>query len=526
MSIRTPRTSNVLRSSVALAAASLVSTATAHAQITLPGNSPPQIYQGMSASWAAGYSLSVATNDDIIIKAPGGAPVPTNVWGPVSGSGGPDYGRNVMFPNDHESIDIVAHSSGNGVVPRMGPNGELAVALIGGWFGVVASVTNSTGGLAGDPGALIRQARAAAGGPGSTLFGSYLLGSTGIPNQLIENAVVEVTHDGQNFAPSLPGSPPEIDALDFGLGMFTHNSIPRSQWLFFRNRDEYYFSVSYAWANRPGVTRFADPDTSGQPMNYPDARCIYVIRWNGSSWSVPETFVSETEFGLPETADLDAIEVDLQNKTFLFSTVDLSHTASQIMFAQRALGGHSFSAAQSPVPLPGNVTGAAGQSTATRLGLGNVAEDNVDSLCGIDPESNVTCAVVGVPRLVDPAYGTPFGLSVARRIQENDEAMTMTDELVLQVDGWGVAGIGGMDIVQYQYYSGPLGTNSPMPDDEEWVHLWADLRGPGDQSMSFRVGGVTSGGNLSPVNFRAVGYRMIAGVPVKVAQSWTSEIRP
>lgn len=518
-----PIGTHVLRRPALLLAAAVL----APAVPTFGQTSIPSVrHQGLTSAWGAGYSLAVDTlydSDDILIKAPGGAPFETDDWALIPGSGSPHYERALMFPG-FTDIAIDAHTSGNGVIPRMGPNGVLAVSLVGGWFAVVASVTNSTVGHPSASGNLIRRATAAAGKPGSTLFGYYLEGSIGISNQLVGNTVVEVTHEGQRFVDGTPGPNPDIDAHDFGIGMFAHNSLPRAQWLFFHNRNEYYFSVTKAWADAQSAF-FADPDLNNQPTELPDGRCIYVIRWTGSSWTVPETFVDEHEFELSEGADVDAIEIDLENRTFLFSTADQGDAPSQIMFSQRPRAGHTFPNAQVPVPLPDDVLGTGLGTAAERLGLGNAFEDGVDSLCGVDPESNSVGVTVGLPRTFDTALGDPFGLSVARRLRSYDSDTQVADELVLQVDGWGSAGVGGFDIVQYQVYLGPIAADAPMPPDSAWYHLHADIRSSQQQSVSWSLP-LTTGGTLPPVSLRAVGYRLVGGVPVKAAQSWTSEIRP
>ena len=423
-----------LRYSVGCAAALLLST---HA-LANGGDIPPALLQGRASAWAAAVVVNDASpqsGSQVRIKLAGNQSAFPAAAPLVVGSWAPSYAM-THLSSAFAGIEIDAHSSGNAWIPHLNSNG--VPELVDRWLAVTVSVSSTSTGANNSPWSRGTSANRHA---GSDLVSYYFDGSVGVSPMLVGNIAQETSREDFGFA---TGSNADIAALDYGLGVNTVSQAPNR---LFPRQDDYFFSVSKAWADSWNTANSSSPPSfasrvNSSVMHRPHPGAVYRVIWNGSLWSAPILYLSATELGLsPATGDIDALEVSPGTRMVMFSatptsgfdtsaTTDLIGPADQIMLFEEGMSG-----SRSTVRELKHSSGGSNDLVRKRLKLGNQAENNVDALCAIDPEQGVAdiCPAVGSPTTQWSAYGRPMGMSVVRRQSSSPNI----DDLVFQVTGWG-----------------------------------------------------------------------------------------
>ena len=278
-----------------------------------------------------------------------------------------------------------------------------------------------------------------AAGQGSDLLSYFFRDSFEVPTSLLGALHLEQTA-GQMALPA--GA--DIGAFDFALGMLTTNSqddLPA----FAPNADVLYYSVTpffvlvyEAFAAGGQIPKFAaalgDPQVRVFP---PDAGAVYRSTWAAGTqtWSNPVVFASRDDLGLVAGENVDAVTVDHTYGIVIFSTE--RGTGPQ---RDQVLLHHATLTPLGHLPL----YEIDGTKLSTKLGLTD--EDDIDGLCGTDPEigSYVAGRAAGTPRPdrfgylygTDPVFNglaEPIGFSMARDAPNGPAAY----DIRLQVSGWG-----------------------------------------------------------------------------------------
>ena len=486
-------------------------------------NVSPQVRRGMATAWSAGISLAKApgVSNDMLLKHPNPSQNPTTIWAPNPAVVGPDYSIAAMFAG-YPDIEIDAHSSGNGTIPRQDQNGAFYTGATTPWVAIVASVGIEADGT---PTSLWRQAKNLRAHPGAELVGYYLTGSTGLNDNLAGSAAFEATRPSLNFQAVGPDSALDIDALDYGIGMFTNGAgtMPSS---LFMVQGQYYFSVSPEWcddfaANYPNQS-FAHSNVNRAGLTeLPDPRVVYHISWDqANGWNEPYVAYDETYFGLSEADNLDALDIDLMNRTMIFSSLP-DGLPSQIMFLQAAKPGAATGTthAVGPVPMQGSLAGT-GANADVAIGLTGTGDDDVRSLCGIDPEGDGYYFHVGIPKGYPSADSLPMGLSMCRSVSSVSANGTLADDITLEVAGWG-SGSSTLCLTEWQLFAGVV-TDPFMTSmsDDEWLTIDFKVRQPTDDVISLTIPGVQRPVNRLPILVRARNHVLVGNRWVVNGLSW------
>ncbi len=354
-------------------------------------------FRGQMSAMVVGLSLETnqGTTDRVLAKAEGDQQSFPLVWGPNSPSRAIDYDPAILFPGVSGLVSIDAWSTGNDFVPAINLNGEVVLDGFDSWVAITVSFSQETNGAGGSNPDLVdhRKARAASipglrDDPGADLYSYYFPGSKGIASRLIGRTVVEQASEHMGL-----GSGDQIDAMDFGMGVFSFRgaSIPSRP---YELRNRLYFSITRASASAldghygmPGQTaHFAHTDASSNVfVQNADPAAVYAMDWNetNSSWSTPYVYRSSANLiDRPEagTFDVDAIAVDHGTNEVIFSTTLSGQVGapleSQIMVSQP--NGLGFTT----TPLKDEI----GDAVGGKVGSGDETRD-VDAICISDPEA-------------------------------------------------------------------------------------------------------------------------------------------
>ena len=391
------------RATFALAFACLVGMEVAPALAqAVPNHVMPWTRRGAASVLANGLSVrSGSTTEATLVKPPRDQASPPVEW---VFDGGTDYSLEKMFPADHDVIEIDAHSTGNEIIPATDGDGIPNVLESPRWLALSISVRD---GAIGSDGSWYEVRRNAGLSNGADVVSYYFEGSEGINPALVGSTVVEQGTEDLGY----PGTGAEdVDALDFGLGVMTLSPGVASE-MFFTNESEYYFSVSNACV--PLLSSpFAVDNTvvAGQPVDANGAT-IYVVRWTpgqggGGSWSFPEVYRSATQLDLDVAVDdIDAIAVDRTTleQPVIFSTQPSD--SSQLLI-------HHYNQDLTAFVGPETLRNESGAEVTAILGADDV--DDVDAVCGFDPEPGSYDRLMGTPR--GPAVGNPPGMSMTRGV--------------------------------------------------------------------------------------------------------------
>lgn len=310
------------------------------------------------------------------------------------------------------------------------------------WYGLSVSVAQKASstnyGLTGS------SLRSLANGPGGIVT-YYYDGSTGIDAQLVDSTVIEQT-DGQLGFDVTDAE--DLRGIDWGMGAIATDPSGTRSRVTAPVRDKLYFSVASDWlSDNPGhVVEFGDPGSTAWLPLVSDT--VYVMSWDYDStamayqWTSPEVAFSDDElFGSAHvtTHAIDALSVYVNgmNERVLFS-VEGHALGSQIMGYDRT----NFS--PSVVAMP--VTDLDGDLIAEKLGLdiNGGHPDDVDGLCGLDPESGLLSSALGTP--LERTAGSSvdeLGIAVYRGMrfeyvsseETQEETQELVDSLTVQVTG-------------------------------------------------------------------------------------------
>ena len=140
------------------------------------------------------------------------APWTTTRFG-TAGNNYPEYTLDAIFGTLASDIELSAFSTGNDLMPPINPDGSLDMTDL--WFGLSVSVTN---GSTGSSGSHIERLVNAGEAPGAEVFTYYAEGSVGLDPTLVHTTTSERSRESLGLPatqPGSPGTPTEIDGLDF-----------------------------------------------------------------------------------------------------------------------------------------------------------------------------------------------------------------------------------------------------------------------------------------------------------------------
>ena len=432
---------STLRSHASRAIAGAILTATAVAQIP-PVPTPLIRRQGPFSSWPIGIVERDQGTGTILQVEP--APRSGSPVAPVVHPDRPNWTIASLFPHLTPmlqfKIGFSAIDSGNAILPGTWQQFTSDSGTVGikpdllfdnRWLALSASFTD-TSPLIGHP--LLTA------GQGSHLISYFFLNSPDIPTELPGSLHIEQTEAQIGLSSSS-----DIQGFDFALGMLMSNpedDLP----LYAPHDDVLYFSVTRQfvsdWTQYGQGQTQAFAATKQDPMMLsepPDAGVVYRSTWNEntSSWSPPLEFRSLAELGLLAGENIDGLTVDDSREIVIFSTDRQGPVRRQQVLM------HDIDLM--PAPL-GHLPLYDVDDTPIEIKLGVGEEDDIDGLCGIDPEATGSDAgvAVGTPRPGRFAafYGTqpeyngleqPVGFSIARHAPNPTNGYDLT----LQVTGWG-----------------------------------------------------------------------------------------
>ena len=355
-----------------------------------------------------------ASQDPFLVKRPLNQTAPPFPW--VSGPASvPDYSLQALFGGHAhasqfqlEEVDLDAVSSGTDFIPFINPDGSI---VFGGptWLGLAFSVSGDTAGAGGSVVAAVAADR----DPGADLFTYYFEGSSGIEPGLVDRVLVEQAREDLGF-PS--GGAEDVDGFDFAMGVFRETPQLASTLLFVPT-NQLYFSLSRQSAGSLGSTPFAlDGTGTWQPAH---AAAVYRMDWFPSlqTWGPPTVAWTPQSFGpLDAPEDIDGIAVS---------------PAGQILFSTEIRDGQS----QVQALLPGgpvDLRTPSGALVAGKMGVSGDS-DNVDGLCGLDPESGTWGQEVGVPAHEAP-HQADVGISLTRAQADGGEVIAMQATFTPPID--------------------------------------------------------------------------------------------
>lgn len=378
--------------------------------------SPVQL--GFASGAAVGLSFADGSagggTDFVRISPPQSQVNPPAPFDPARLTRVPDWSLSSMFPG-HTDIEIDAMSTGNDFIGPVSSTGEALLSVDGPrWQGVTVSVAADAVGL--PTGSILTEEPLASLGSSGHLFTHYLDGSASgpgaLPTELVGTTAVEQTSVMLGLDPS---DSVEIDGLDWAMGIRSFAGGVPGGVVFNRGLDEFYFSVSQAWAAQNPTGFAVKPGgTSPVPTTGGD---IYRITWGSGSWSTPERVQSGVgDLGLQVGEDLDALAYDAEYQTVLYSTaIGTGPARSQVLVFQEA---DSAEPEVSAVPY----SGVGGRRITAALGLRDVSDD-VEAICVIDPESGSSPDNrIGVRFEAASILPETVGLCVERAVDDLDQS--------------------------------------------------------------------------------------------------------
>ena len=355
-----------------------------------------------------------AGNDENLLKPVGDqSTVPSAPVMPVNPDPNvPIWRLDAMFDaSDLPNIQIDAMSTGNDLLQIDPQTGQVDLSQIQAWGALTYSVrANSTG----QPGSWVRLRAASNNGPGvgADVMSHIFESSVGVEPRLRGENFLEQRAEDMGHAAS-----DEIDALDFFAPLLTMNGGTPGGVLFV-NQDTFYFSVTSASAAALGGAFFNGGTPSG----------AYVMKmvWDPTlgKWGAPTVFRTPAQLGCdhPLTDEVDAIGYNSGQGALIFSTkVDAN-------YPQRAQLEVSFGTLSPPMVITANP----GEPLWTTLRITDT--DDIDAICGIDPEAGQLSSFLGTP--LDSGLALPGGL-MQLSASRNTASPADPDYGVLQVSGWG-----------------------------------------------------------------------------------------
>ncbi|MFK7739662.1 MAG: hypothetical protein AB8H80_05005 [Planctomycetota bacterium] len=282
-------------------------------------------------------------------------------------------------------------------------------------------------------------------GDGNTIFSYFFEDSVGLPASM-NNAL----HIEQTGAQMLLPVNEELSAFDYKLGMLM--SSPDDELARFAPKENYlYFSVTPNFVaiyngmpNALSLFPFAADKATPNVLEYgPDAAVIYQSTWTPAegntpgSWSNPILWKTRTDLGLSNSAaeNIDALTVEHDSETVIFSMTRIATLVRDQILVHlpnyQPLGS---------LPLYDDD----GFRVSDKMGIAD--DDDVDALCGDDPEvmvgdvgraAGAPMAFRYAPLAGNPLFAglaEPVGFSIARSAP-NGSAPPV--DIKFQITGWG-----------------------------------------------------------------------------------------
>ncbi|MBK8101446.1 MAG: hypothetical protein IPK26_30565 [Planctomycetes bacterium] len=268
----------------------------------------------------------------------------------------------------------------------IGPDGFISVPQ-GRWGALTFSVRAGTQGLRGSR----LRTEAQAGVVGADVFSWVLPGSI-LPVELTD--AVERASDRSELG--LTGAAAEVDALDgllpLGIDQSDLDGFESAQ---FQNLlpvpYTIYFTLSSTAASAAPPSWF-----QGTPRSGATILCVQ-SSVPGGPFSAPSVWKRFDELGLTQADDIDALAIDRGTGKVVFSLK--SRRLDQLMFVDLVL---PFGP---PVPQPVRKDAATTVSQAIGVDSGAGSTDDVDAVCGLDPQ--IRSGQVGVANPLIYSMGTP-----------------------------------------------------------------------------------------------------------------------
>lgn len=442
----------------------LISVAPAMGLLALDTNASAQ-NRGMTTDWAMAVStrsqgMAGSALDPLRLKGPMNQPNGPAPWTPVATGPSPfmpDFTQGELFGDNEDIIEIDAHSAGTDMTPWPDAEGAPDVsATADNWLMWAVSVSDSTIGAANG---YINSINSLPNSRpvGAEIISFYASGNQNLARNFVGQNAVEATAFSMGYDGTGPGTE-DIDALDYAIGVLTYDPSGQASSFLFNNILTYYFSVTpqtvINWnAKYPmGGQTFAYDNTvvPSQKINEPHPGDIYVMTWNGTDWNPIELYRSHTDLGLPtEGGDVDALSVNTHNGVIVFSTPQDPNVAVPQLWINTG-------SASSTVELTDLAPDGTRTRVVDRLDLTD-DKDDIDALCGIEPETVDTFdRLCGVPSSSwaytphFPSDAAMMGVSVERAVLTPGGPTMVT----FQVAGWGAAGPVSGDLYLF-LYNGP-----------------------------------------------------------------------
>ncbi|MCP3917202.1 MAG: hypothetical protein GY711_16765 [bacterium] len=394
--------------------------------------------RGPLSSYAHTHTLDAAPTDQTLVKEAGDQQAPPAAPPATINVAVPDYDTSSMFtnlpgfPDLTPYVEVDAMSTGNDWLPVEITTGTLDPGLFGNWTALVYSVTS---GATGAPGSWVESRALATNpggpGPGADLLSLHLLGSTGLGPGLLGQVMLEQASEHMGYTTSV-----DIDSLDLYMPLF-HQSRGLGGITFFRTSD-LFFSVTSTSAS--AIDAFLQSQQPG-PWTGPDffagggvsGATILHLRWQNGAWLEPALLRAPAELGLQPGDDVDALAHSARDTITVFSVPQPS-TLNQLRV---------YLPSGDPTPPVGgpwvtDLTHLDPSSVLVDESLDLHNDDDIDAICGIDPDGSQFGTWFGTPYTMSAT--AQMGLSITRMV-ELDPPLDAGDQhsAVVQVTGWGSA---------------------------------------------------------------------------------------
>ena len=384
--------------------------------VTQRGRGPFSVYSHLHSM------TSAAGNDENLLKPVGDqTAVPSAPALPLNPDPNtPVWRLDAMFdPADLPLIDIDGMSTGNDLIHVNPVTGQVDAAVGQAWAALTFSVTKDA---VGATNSWVASRSSSSGGPGvgGDVLSYFFEDSVGIEPRLLGENFMEQRAEDMGHDPA-----GELDALDFFAPLLTMNGGSSAP-VFFVNQDQFYFTVTSASAAALGPDFF----DAGPPSGASILRMTWdpALGTNGD-WTSPTVIRTPSDLDLihPDTDEVDALGYNPAQGTVLFSTkVDANYPGrSQLQV--------HFPGAQNVLDVTRSTGGGTG-SGPMYGGLRITDTDDIDAICGIDPESGNFSAFIGTPEN-HFSYGASKYISLS--VSRDTESPGAPDYGVIQLSGWG-----------------------------------------------------------------------------------------
>ena len=490
--------------------------------------------RGMAFAWAAGLSERTdpaqqpGTSNPTLLKAPlgaGGAPSP---WAPVNTAPTvvqKDYSSNALFGILEDVVEVDAHSIGKDMIPAVYENTMIpnVSSESDNWLAWVVSVKE---GAVGTPGSYL--ASRGTQPVGADLLSFYASGSQGIAQELIGENAVEATWASMGY-PSTAATR-DIDALDYGIGVHTFASNAAQPSVLFGSSNQYFFSLtpdSATALNGLSYTHMFSSLGVARPGH------IYCLLWDDvAGWGSLRIDALDTDLGLDLGEDVDALALNATESTTYSYVISTPLGSRPQLLYSEGQGTHAELMDREAVSI-GPISTDIDTPVVEKLDLAKETDD-IDGLCGIDPEGIGYSKAVGVA-MTSTAGSLPslngttmMGISVER----GHSSVTGVDSLMIQVAGWGDAAPEASKTAIYVRVMGndpmPVGANPTAGGMIQWTRIAFLDRGIDDEFVSHTV---PIGPLLASVSidthlvFFAAQVSQSAPAPLVIAGSLVTQLR-